>query len=176
MRAEEIDAPGALHEANEGAIEALRSARTARGLSDRVPGDRRRDRRGRGGPQLAAQIDRLLASDIIWTDSFARPRRGVIEEEGDRGLEPPTSEFVTADEVTTPEALAAIWQRIQGASDGGTPTGLHGSGISYVKVLPSGQNLSTDTLTKILVTGTSSRSRSVSRTRATARRSGSRSR
>ena len=60
--------------------------------------------------------------------------------------------FVAAEEVTTPGALAAIWQRIQGASTGGTPSGLHGSGISYVKALPSGQLLSTTTETTILVT------------------------
>jgi hypothetical protein len=53
------------------------------------------------------------------------------------------------DDFASPSALAAIWQRIQGASTGGTPTGLHGSGIAYVKALPSGQLLSTTTETTI---------------------------
>ena len=52
----------------------------------------------------------------------------------------------------SPSDLAAIWQRIQGASTGGTPSGLHGSGISYVKALPSGQLLSETTEATILVT------------------------
>jgi hypothetical protein len=152
-RAEAIDAPGPLHEAHEGAIEALRyRANGLAGLKTAFQETADATDSAVAGRQLSAQVDRLLASDIIWTDSFAGRASAVIQEEGLTGLEPPSSEFVTADEVTTPEALAAIWQRIQGASDGGTPTGLHGSGISYVKVLPSGQNLSTDTLTEILVT------------------------
>ena len=52
----------------------------------------------------------------------------------------------------TQSSLAAIWQRIQGASTGGTPTGLHGNQISSVKALPSGQLLSTTTETTIKVT------------------------
>ena len=64
----------------------------------------------------------------------------------------PSSEFVTADDLVSQSSLAAIWQRIQGASTGGTPTGLHGSGIAYVKALPSGQLLSTTTETTIKVT------------------------
>ena len=52
----------------------------------------------------------------------------------------------------TQSSLAAIWQRVQGASTGGTPTGLHGNQISSVKALPSGLLLSTTTETTIKVT------------------------
>ena len=92
-------------------------------------------------------------SDIIWTDSFRDPAEALLVAENvvlDSGL--PSSEFLAADELATPEALAAIWQRIQGAADGGSPTGLHGSSIAYVRALPSGTDLSTDTETTILVT------------------------
>ena len=123
------------------------------------PASRSRSRRLRAQPTppspaqtLAAPTRRLLASDVIWEDSFRAPAQEVFESEGIEGLEAPTSVFVPADEVTTPGALAAIWQRIQGASTGGTPSGLHGSGISYVKALPSGQLLSTTTEATILVT------------------------
>jgi len=64
----------------------------------------------------------------------------------------PSSEFVTADDLVSQSSLAAIWQRIQGASTGGTPTGLHGNQIAYLKALPSGQLLSTTTETTIKVT------------------------
>jgi CARDB len=64
----------------------------------------------------------------------------------------PSSQFITTDDLVSQSSLAAIWQRIQGASTGGTPTGLHGSGIAYVKALPSGQLLSTTTETTIKVT------------------------
>jgi hypothetical protein len=155
VRAEDMDAPGALHEAHQGAIEALRfRVNGLTGLKAAFQQTADAEDSAVAGRQLAAQVDRLLASDVLWADSFAARASAVIEEEGltGTGLEPPASEFVTADEVTTPEALAAIWTRIQGAADGGTPQGLHGSGISYVRVLPSGENLSADTLTEILVT------------------------
>jgi hypothetical protein len=45
--------------------------------------------------------------------------------------------------------MTSIWQRVHGASTGGTPTGAHGSGLAYTKALPSGQQLSTSTETTI---------------------------
>jgi CARDB len=104
------------------------------------------------GQQLSTQAGRLLASDIIWSDSFKGPAEAVLVSEEVEGLEIPNSEFVATDEILTPEDLAAIWQRIQGADDGGEPTGLHGSAISYVKALPSGTLLSAETETTLLVT------------------------
>jgi CARDB protein len=152
-QAESIDAPGALHRAHEGAVEALIfRANGLQGLKTAFQETASVTDATAAGRQLAAQMNRLLASDVIWADSFKARAEAVAESEDVVGLEVPGSEFVTADEVTTQEALAAIWQRIQGASDGGTPTGLHGSGISYVKVLPSEQLLSADTETTIQVT------------------------
>jgi hypothetical protein len=153
VTAEDVDAPGALNPAHEGAIEALRfRANGLAGLKTAFQGTADATDSAVAGRQLAAQVDRLLASDILWADSFQARANVVLQEEELTDLEPPASEFVTADDLTTPEAMAAIWQRIQGASVGGTPSGLHGSGIAYVRVQPSGQELSTGTLTEILVT------------------------
>jgi hypothetical protein len=153
QRAEGIDAPGALHTAHEGAIEALEyRANGLQGLRTGFQETADATDPAVAGQQLAVQMDRLLASDVIWLDSFEAGAEGVVSSEKIVGLEAPASEFVTSDDITTPEALAAIWQRIQGASIGGTPPGAHGSGISYVKALPSDQTLSTDTPTEILVT------------------------
>jgi hypothetical protein len=154
QQAEAIDAPGALHDAHLGAIEALEfRANGLRGLKAGFQQTADATDSTVAGEQLAAQMDRLLASDVIWLDSFkARAEEIVSSEEVVVTPEPPTSEFVTADELTTPESMAAIWQRIQGAADGGTPSGSHGSGISYVRALPSGQDLSTDEETEVFVT------------------------
>ena len=76
----------------------------------------------------------------------------MLEDEGIEGLDVPSSEFVTADDLVSQSSLAAILQRIQGASTGGTPTGLHGNQIASVKALPSGLTLSTTTETTIKVT------------------------
>jgi hypothetical protein len=48
--------------------------------------------------------------------------------------------------------MKPIWERLQGATGGGQPGGVHGSGIESVKVLPSGEELSPDTETTITVT------------------------
>jgi len=154
QRAADIDPPGPMVRPNEGAVEALQyRANGLRGL--RLAFQRTADETDPAvaGEQLLAQSRRLLASDVIWTDSFQAPAAAVLEEEGVEGLDVPSSEFVTTEELVSASDLAALWQRIQGASEPGTPTGqLRGTGIAYVKALPSGQLLSTETETQILAT------------------------
>lgn len=152
-RAEDLGAPGPLHDSHEGAIEALQyRVNGLLGLKTAFQETADATDATVAGQQLAAQMDRLLASDVLWVDSFKARAEAILETEEVVGLEVPSSEFVTADDIATPGSLAAIWQRIQGASTDGTPTGLHGSGISYVKALPSGQLLSATTETTIEVT------------------------
>jgi hypothetical protein len=152
-RAEDVGAPGPLHNPHEGAIEALQfRVNGLRGLQTAFQETADATEASAAGQQLAVQAQRILASDIIWTDAFRGPAEAVLVSEEVEGLEIPNSEFVATDEIFTPEDLAALWQRIQGAAEGGTPAGLHGSGISTVKVLPSGTLLSTQTETTILVT------------------------
>jgi hypothetical protein len=152
-RAAEVDAPGPLHTSHEGAIEALQfRVNGLRGLQTAFQETADATEASVAGEQLALQGQRLLASDIVWTDAFRGPAAATLVNESVEGLEIPNSEFVATDEILSPEDLAAIWQRIQGAADGGTPQGLHGNGISYVQALPSGQQLSTQTETTILVT------------------------
>ena len=152
-RAEDLGAPGPMHNPHEGAIEALRfRVNGLRGLQTAFQETADAQDASVAGQQIAAQMQRLVSSDIIWTDSFRGPAEAVLASESVEGIDVPTSEFVAADEIATPEALAAIWQRIQGAADGGTTGGLHGSGIAYVRALPSGTDLSTTTETTLLVT------------------------
>jgi len=75
----------------------------------------------------------------------------VLKEEGVEGVQVPSSVFVATDDLTAAGALAAVWQRIQGADTGGTTTGKHGNQIAYVKALPSGTLLSTTTEATIKV-------------------------
>ena len=153
QKAQDLDPPGPMVGPNEGAVEALQyRANGLKGLQATLSQTTDETDAAVAGESLAAQTRRLLASDIIWTDSFQAPAEAVLEDEGIEGLDVPSSEFVTSDDLINPSSLAAIWQRIQGASTGGTPTGLHGSGIAYVKALPSGQLLSTTTETTIKVT------------------------
>jgi CARDB len=153
QRAQGLDAPGPMVVPNSGAVESLRyRSNGLRGLRAAFQEATDETDAGIAGETLLAQTRRLLASDVIWADSFQEPATTVLEDEGIEGLDVPSSEFITADDLVSQSSLAAIWQRIQGASTGGTPTGLHGSGIDTVKALPSGQLLSTATETTVLVT------------------------
>ena len=153
QRADGLDAPGAMVVPNQGAVESLRyRANGLRGLQGAFKAAANETDASIAGGLLLAQTRRLLASDVIWVDSFQEPAKAVLADEGIEGLDVPSSEFVTADDLVSQSSLAAIWQRIQGASTGGTPTGLHGNQIAYLKALPSGQLLSTTTETTIKVT------------------------
>jgi CARDB protein len=153
QQAQDLNAPGAMVGPNAGAVEALRyRVNGLRGLQAAFKEAADETDASVAGGMLLDQTRRLLASDIIWTDSFQEPAKVVLEDEGIQGLDVPSSEFVTTDDLVSQSSLAAIWQRIKGASTGGTPTGLHGSGIAYVKALPSGTLLSTTTETTIKVT------------------------
>jgi hypothetical protein len=153
QQAEDLNAPGQMVVPNAGAVEALRyRVNGLKGLQAAFKESADETDASIAGEQLLAQTRRLLASDVIWTDSFQEPAEVVLQDEGIEGLDVPSSQFITTDDLVSQSSLAAIWQRIQGASTGGTPTGLHGSGIAHVKALPSGQLLSTTTETTIKVT------------------------
>lgn len=152
-RAEALDPPGPLVQANDGAIEALRfRVNGLQGLRTTFQQTSGTTDASQAGQALSQQVRRLLASDVVWEDAFRAAAEEVLRAEGVEGVAVPSSQFVSAEELTSASSLAAIWQRIQGASTGGTPTGLHGSGINYVKVLPSGQLLSSTTETTIKAT------------------------
>jgi len=152
-RAEALDPPGPLLDASEGAIEALQlRVNGLQGLRTTFQQTSGTTDASQAGQALSQQVRRLLASDVVWEDAFRAEAEEVLRAEGVEGVAVPSSQFVSAEELTSASSLAAIWQRVQGASTGGTPTGLHGSGINYVKVLPSGQLLSSTTETTIKAT------------------------
>lgn len=153
QRAQGLNPPGPMVIPNAGAVEALQyRANGLRGLQTAFKETVDETDASAAGELLLSQTQRLLASDIIWTDSFQEPAEVVLADEGIEGLDVPSSEFITADDFVNQSDLAAIWRRVQGASTGGTPGGLHGNQIASVKALPSGQLLSTTTETTIQVT------------------------
>ena len=142
-RAREIEAPAPLREEHEHAIEALQLrasglsrlndafARTARAQSPRGSSE-----------LLATQIQRLLASDVIWDDLFRTPALAEVRRQNLRGaVAVPDSRFLADPNLATARGMAPILQRIRGAATGGTPRGRHGNGLVSVRVLPGGQEL-----------------------------------
>jgi CARDB protein len=112
-----------------------------RGLSDVFEQTKGSKDATQAGALLAAQAERLLASDIVWADSFRAPALVVLKDQDISGVEVPESQFVQTPDLASQRSMTPIWQRIHGASTGGTPTGVHGNGIAGVKVLPSGKQL-----------------------------------
>jgi hypothetical protein len=152
QRAEELKPPGPLHDANEGAIEAL-DFRVAglRGLQKTFQETANAGDASVAGQELAVPAQRLVTSDIVWSDRFQALAQSVMDEQNVEGIQVPPSDFVATDDLLTARTLATIWRRIQGAATGGTG-GQHGSGIAYVKALPSGTLLSTSTTTTVKAT------------------------
>ena len=103
------------------------------------------------GQLLSEQGLRLTSSDVVWDDFFRKPAELVLEEHDVDGVAVPDSNFVENAELYSARSMSAIWQRIHGASTGGTQTGAHGSSLAYVRAQPSGQTLSLTTETTIQV-------------------------
>lgn len=152
QRAGEIDPPGPLTPSHGHAIEALelRVSGMQRLLQTFKATASSTDAAG-AGLALAAQATRLQASDVVWEDLFRLQAESVMKQEDVSGVTAPASVFVENPDLYSVRSLTAIWQRIHGASTGGTPSGLHGSGLAYTKVLPAGVQLSASTETTIVV-------------------------
>jgi hypothetical protein len=150
QRARGLDPPGPLFAAHEQAIESL----TFR--IDGLTGIAAAFQRTQGskdaaaaGELLASQAERLVASDVVWDDLFMKPSVDTLQNEEISGVEVPDSNFVQTPDLASTSSMVPIWERINGSaasgSSGGTPTGLHGTNIESVQVLPGGQTLSAGT-------------------------------
>ena len=140
--AQDLDVPGPLRDENQQMIEALQlRVSGVQGLADTFAANPASKAAG-GAALLAAQADRLLASDVVWDDLFAVPATQELKRQGVSGVSVPDSNFVANRDLTTERSMALLLTRLKGATTGGTPTGIHGTNIVDVKVLPGGQVLS----------------------------------
>jgi hypothetical protein len=150
--AQDISAPGPLRDEHQHVIEALQlRVSGVQGLANTF-GATASSKATADAAILSQQADRLLASDVIWDDFFVEPSKLVLKEQGVSGVVPPDSNFVTNRDLITERSMALVLQRLRGASTGGTPTGIHGTNIVNVKVLPGGQVLSQTTENTITAT------------------------
>src|SRR4051812_34811822 len=140
--AQHLDPPGPLRDENQHMIEALQlRVSGVRGLADTFAANPTSKTAGEAA-LLAAQADRLLASDVVWDDLFTVPALVELKHQNVSGVTVPDSNFVTNRDLTTERSMALLLTRLKGATTGGTPTGIHGTNIVDVKVLPGGQTLS----------------------------------
>lgn len=152
QRARDVDSPGPLTPAHENAIRALDLRVTGiQGMLDTFRDTKDTQDATAAGRRLAAQGQRLEASDVVWRDLFQGLATAEMSAEGVEGVTAPASVFVENSDLYTARSLSSIWQRVHGASTGGTPTGSHGSSLEYTRVLPADVQLSTSTETTITI-------------------------
>jgi hypothetical protein len=143
QRAAALDVPGPLRPSTEHTVEALQLRVSGmQGLLDVFVATKDQTDAAAAGELLSLEARRLEASDVVWQDLFQEPTQIVLEDEGLPDLTAPASVFVQNSDLYTARSMASIWQRVHGASTGGTPTGLHGTGLAFTKVLPEGTQLS----------------------------------
>ena len=151
-RARDLDPPGPLTPAHAHAVEALELRVSGlQGLLDTFKATKDTKDQTAAGRQLSAQGDRLEAGDVVWKDLFQGTATTAMAQEGVEGLTAPASVFVENPDLYTASSMSAVWQRVHGASTGGTASGLHGSSLAYTEVKPAGVQLSTSTETKITI-------------------------
>ena len=153
-RARKLDPPGPLLNAHEEAVEAL--VFRADGLAGLAEAFRRTQGSkdaAAAGALLASQAERLVTGDVVWDDLFKEPGVAVLRTEEISGVEVPDSNFVQTPDLASTRSMVPIWERINGSaasgSTTGTPSGLHGTNIESVKVVPGGPTLSESVETKV---------------------------
>jgi CARDB len=141
--ADEISPPGPLRGEHDASIEALQFRFSGlNGLAAAFVELANTQDNTRAGSVLAAQAERFVASDVIWDDLFAEPAKSELEAQGISGVAVPDSNFLITADLASQRSMTALWRRLQGAAEGGTPTGLHGTGIVSTTVLPANEQLS----------------------------------
>ena len=151
-QAQGLDVPGPLRPATVHAVEALQlRVGGMQGLFDSFQATKDDDSKNAtsAGEKLAVQARRLEAGDVVWQFLFRVPAQARLQGEGLRDITAPASVFVENVELYTARSMTAIWQRIHGASTGGSPSGVHGTGLEKVIVQPAGAQLAPDTETTI---------------------------
>ena len=146
-RAGNLDPPGPLFDSHERSIDSLNfRADGLAGLSEAFRRTQGSKDAAAAGALLASQAERLTASDVVWDDLFKEPSVATLQEEEISGVEVPDSNFVQTPDLASTRSMVPIWERINGSaasgSTGGTPSGLHGTNIEQVTVVPGGQVLS----------------------------------
>ena len=149
-RAGRLDPPGPLRASHDAAVEALQfRVDGLAGLAEAFRRTQGSKDAAAAGALLASQAERLVASDVVWDDLFKEPAVTVLRTEEISGVEVPDSNFVQTPDLASTRSMVPIWERINGSaasgSTGGTATGLHGTNIESVQVVPGDQTLSTST-------------------------------
>ena len=146
-----LDPPGRLRDEDAHMLDSL-DLRTngLRGMTDAFRSTASSKSAGTAGAELAVQMQRLIASDVIWQDLFKEPTKSELQRLGVTGVNVPDSIFLANPDIATTASMKSLWQRIHGtAAGGGSNCSPRGTGLVSTKALPSGKELSTSGLNTI---------------------------
>ena len=158
QRAQEITPPGTLRDEHDALVQALQYRVSGlTGLASALAATASVKDSTRAGTVLAGQMQRLLASDVIYADSFRDPsaaelkRQGVTGTAANGGPLVPSSTFLQSADLVTPTAMATVVSRIRGGSVTPSQGGLRGTNLVKTVVQPQNQELSTTQTNTIIV-------------------------
>ena len=141
-QAKSIDPPGRLRTEHAHLIEVLQLRASALSrLADAFHRTATASNATKSGGLLAEQARLLVASDVNWEFYFKEPAIRELQSQNITGVEVPASKTIENPDLASTQAMANVWQRIHGASTGGTPGGNHGSALVSVTALPDGKKL-----------------------------------
>ncbi len=145
-----LDPPGRLRNEDAHMLDSL-DLRTngLRGMTDAFRSTASSKNANQAGAELAVQMQRLIASDVIWADLFKEPTKSELQRLGVTGVNVPDSIFLANPDIATTASMKSLWQRIHGAAAGGTNCSPRGTGLVSTKALPSGKELSESSLNTI---------------------------
>jgi hypothetical protein len=139
-QAQDLDPPGQLRGENERLVDALQlRVNGMTGLADTFRSTAT-DQSDEDAALLAAQSERLLASDIVWSDLFRAAALAQLAEDGVTDVIVPNSDVVDDSELVTTESMQLVLDRVR-ADTGGDRSGLHGTNIETVVAQPGDQTL-----------------------------------
>ena len=158
QRAREITPPGTLRDEHQALIQALQFRVSGlNGLANALAATANTKDTTRAGTILAAQMQRLLASDVIYEDSFKSPSEAELKRQGVTGTSEtggplvPDSNFLQSADIVTPTSMVTVLSKIRGGTVTPSTGGLRGTNLVSVKVQPQGVELSTSTQTTVVV-------------------------
>jgi hypothetical protein len=157
-RAREITPPGTLRDEHDALIETLQFRVSGlNGLANALAATVSTKNTTRAAGVLASQMQRFLASDVIYDDEFRVPsvaelkRQGVTGTNESGGPLVPDSNFLQSADFVTTTSMVSVLSKIRGGAVTPSQGGLHGTNIVSVKALPEGTELSTSTQTRVIV-------------------------
>ncbi len=140
-----LDAPGRLREQDAHMLDAFDERTNGlRGMNQVFATAGPNKSANAAGAELALQMQRFIASDVIWEDLFREPTRAELDNLDITGVNVPGSVFLRNPDIATTASMRSVWQRIHGAATGGANCEPRGTGIVSTSVLPSGTDLSTE--------------------------------